>query len=88
MGEITKYKRMTKVNRTHKLSFSRQCELQDVFHSSFYYSPNKNSSYNDELMKLIDKQYIITPSYEVPAMAAYLQAQDHEVNLERFADYA
>ena len=39
-------------------------------------------------MKLIDKQYIITPSYEVPAMAAYLQAQDHEVNLERFADYA
>ncbi|MDD4591309.1 MAG: hypothetical protein PHG06_12915 [Parabacteroides sp.] len=74
---------MTKVDKTHKLSISRQCELLDVPRSSFYYSPRKNSSYNEGLMKLIDKQYTITPFYEVPGMVAYLRGLGHRVNPKR-----
>ena len=74
---------MTKVDKTHKLSISRQCELLDVPRSSFYYSPRKNSSCNEELMKLIDKQYTITPFYGVPRMVAHLRGLGHEVNPKR-----
>jgi putative transposase len=63
---------MTKVDKTHKLSVSRLCELLDLPRSSFYYSPCKNSSYNEELMKLIDEQYTMTPFDGVPRMTAHL----------------
>ena len=42
---------MGKIDKTHSLSVSRQCELLDVPRSSFYYSPLEDGSYNEELMK-------------------------------------
>lgn len=74
---------MTKVDKTHKLSVSRQCELLNVTRSSFYYSPCKNNSYNEELMKLIDEQYTVTPFYGVPRMVAHLRGLGHKINPKR-----
>jgi putative transposase len=55
----------------------------DVCRSSFYYIPQENSSYNEELMELIDKQYTKTPFYGVPRMVQYLRENGHQVNPKR-----
>jgi putative transposase len=83
IGKIDKTERMTKVDKTHKLSVSRQCELLNVSRSSFYYSPCKNNFYNEELMKLIDEQYTMTPFYGVPRMVAHLRGLGHRINPKR-----
>ena len=67
----------------HPLSIKRQCELLEVNRSSFYYIPQEESSYNDELMKLIDKQYFETPFFGVPKMTKYLRSLGHQVNPKR-----
>lgn len=74
---------MSKVNKSHQLSIKRQCELLDVCRSSFYYIPQEDSSYNEELMKLIDDQYTKTPFYGVPRMVEHLREKGHRVNPKR-----
>ena len=74
---------MAKIDKTHSLSVSRQCELLNVPRSSFYYSPREDSSYNEELMKQIDKQYLITPFYGVPRMTHHLHGLGYKVNHKR-----
>ena len=74
---------MAKIDKTHSLSVSRQCELLNVPRSSFYYSPREDSSYNEELMKQIDKQYLITPFYGVPRMTHHLRGHGYKVNHKR-----
>jgi putative transposase len=74
---------MSKIDKTHSLSVSRQCYLLDVPRSSFYYSPREDGSYNEKLMKQIDKQYMITPFYGVPRMTHYLRGIGYEVNPKR-----
>jgi putative transposase len=74
---------MGKIDKTHSLSVSRRCELMNVAQSSFYYSPLEDGSYNEELMKQIDKQYMITPFYGVPRMTNYLRGLVYEVNPKR-----
>lgn len=64
---------MARIDKTHRLSVSRRCELLNVPRSSFYYSPREDGSYNEELMKQIDKQYMLTPFYGVPRMTEYLR---------------
>ena len=65
------------------LSINRQCELLEVCRSSFYYVPQEDSSYNQELMKLIDKQYMETPFFGVPRMVEFLREIGHKVNPKR-----
>ncbi len=74
---------MSKVSKSHDLSIKRQCELLDVCRSSFYYIPRENSSYNEELMELIDKQYTKTPFFGVPRMVQHLRELGHKVNPKR-----
>jgi putative transposase len=74
---------MAKVDQMHKISINRQCELLDVCRSSFYYVPQAENSYNEELMELIDKQYTKTPFYGVPRMVQHLQENGHKVNHKR-----
>ncbi|WP_298653812.1 IS3 family transposase, partial [uncultured Proteiniphilum sp.] len=74
---------MSKIDKTHRLSVSRQCELLEVPRSSFYYSPREDGSCNEELMELIDKQYMHTPFYGVPRMTNHLRSLGHEVNHRR-----
>lgn len=51
--------------------------------SSGYYIPQEDSSYNEELMELIDKQYTKTLFYGVPRMVQYLRENGHKVNPKR-----
>jgi len=60
-----------------------QCELLDICRSSFYYIPHDDSTQNQELMKLIDKQYMETPFFGVPRMTEYLRDLGHKVNPKR-----
>jgi putative transposase len=64
---------MSRIDNTHRLSVSRRCELLNVPRSSFNYSPREDDSHNEELMKQIDKQYMLTPFYGVPRMTEYLR---------------
>lgn len=74
---------MAKIDRTHRISVSRQCDLLDVPRSSFYYSPLEDGSYNEELMKQIDGQYTLTPFYGVPRMTEHLRGLGYQVNHKR-----
>ena len=74
---------MSQIDKSHPLSVSRQCEVLDVPRGSFYYSPREEGSYNEELMELIDKQYMDTPFYGVPRMTEYLRGLGHNVNHKR-----
>jgi len=65
------------------LGIKRQCELLEVCRSSFYYVPRQEGSDNQELMKLIDKQYMETPFYGVLRMTEYLRELGHQINPKR-----
>ena len=55
------------------ISVSRQCELLRLNRSSYYYKSERDDSYNDYLMQLIDEQYTRTPFFGVPKMLAWLE---------------
>ena len=65
------------------ISVSRQCELLGLNRSSYYYRPERDDSYNEYLMWLIDEQYTRTPFFGVPKMLARLQRQGHWVNINK-----
>ncbi len=65
------------------IAVSRQCELLGLGRSSYYYRPERDDSYNEHLMRLIDEQYTKTPFYGVPKMTAWLCRQGHWVNEKR-----
>lgn len=71
------------MDKDEKMSVKRQCELLEVCRSSFYYVPQQEGSENQELMKLIDKQYMETPFYGVLRMTEYLRELGHRVNPKR-----
>ena len=62
------------------ISVSRQCELLDLARSSYHYQPEKNESYNQTLMNLIDEQFTRIPFYGVPKMTFWLRREGHLVN--------
>ena len=66
-----------------RLSLARQCELLGVSRASLYYRPVGWSSYNLELMRLLDRQYTKTPFYGVEKMTAWLRREGHAVNPKR-----
>jgi len=65
------------------LSVFRQCELLGLARSSFYYESARNEEDNEDLMRLIDEQYMRTPFYGVPRMTQWLRATGHCVNPKR-----
>lgn len=66
-----------------KIPIYRQCELLGLNRSSLYYKPSGETPYNEQLMKLIDEQYIETPFYGIDKMTAWLCRQGHCVNHKR-----
>ena len=66
-----------------KIPVYRQCELLRLNRSSLYYKPCGDSQYNEQLMKLIDEQYIETPFYGIDKMTEWLRRQGHYVNHKR-----
>jgi putative transposase len=55
-----------------RISIVRQCELQDLSRSSLYYVPYRVTDYNEQLMRLLDEQYIKAPCYGVDKMTSWL----------------
>ena len=58
-----------------ELSVVRQGELLDLARSSYYYEPVGESAENLHYMRLIDEQYLRTPSYGSRRMTVWLQRQ-------------
>ena len=71
-------------DRRHpSLSVVRQCKLLGISRSGLYYQPKGISEEDLDLMKLIDRQYLVTPFYGARKMAAWLKSQGHRVNRKR-----
>jgi putative transposase len=66
-----------------KIPIYRQCELLGLNRSSLYYKPCGQTQYNEQLMRLLDEQYIRTPFYGIDKMTAWLHRQGHYVNHKR-----
>ena len=64
-------------------SISRQCQLLGLNRSSFYYKPQPIKLEDLELMRLIDEQYLKTPSYGSRSMTRHFRRQGRKVNRKR-----
>jgi len=72
------------VDRRHpSLSVVRQCKLLDISRSGLYYKSIGVSHDDLTLMKLIDRQYLVTPFYGARKIAAWLKSQGQRVNRKR-----
>ena len=72
------------VDRQHPLlSIKQQCNLLDISRSGLYYQPKGISDEELEFMKIIDRQYLLTPFYGARKIAACLKSQGHLVNRKR-----
>ena len=77
-------RRRAVVDRQHpSLSVVRQCGLLDISRSGLYYQPAGISEEDLTLMKLIDRQYLVTPFYGARKIAAWLKHQGYTVNRKR-----
>jgi putative transposase len=65
------------------LSIRQQCLLLGINRSSYYLEPKGEKEYNLELMKRIDKEYLLHPFYGSRRMTAVLKNEGHAVNRKR-----
>jgi len=56
-----------------RIPIRRQCELPDLPPSSCYCSSDRDNSFNELLMKLIDEKYTKAPLYGFPRMSVWLR---------------
>ena len=61
----------------------RQCDLMNLARSSFYYQPQRDDSYNEDLMRLLDKEYTRHPFYGIDQLTNWLRSIGHSVNRKR-----
>jgi putative transposase len=66
-----------------EITISRQCELLKLPRASYYYESNRDDSYNELIMNLIDEQFTKTPFYGVPRITESLIKKGHQVNRKR-----
>jgi putative transposase len=66
-----------------RLSVHRQCDLLGLPRSSWYYRAQGEDGHNQQLMRLIDRQYTATPFFGVRRMTVMLQRDGHAVNEKR-----
>ena len=62
-----------------EITVSRQCELLKLPRASYYYESNRDDSYNELIMNLIDEQFTKTPFYGVPRITESLIKKGHQV---------
>jgi len=65
------------------LSISRQCRLLNINRSTYYYKKRPIKPIDLNLMKLIDKQYLKTPTWGSRSMRNHLRRQGYKVNRKR-----
>ncbi len=67
-----------------RLSLSRQCRMLGICRSSRYYKRRQRIQSDDlKLMRLIDEQYLKTPSWGSRSMRNYLRRKGYKVNRKR-----
>jgi putative transposase len=77
-------RRRAGINGRHpSLSMTRQCGLLGISRSGLYYRPKPTSEEDLALMKLIDRQYLVTPFYGARKMAAWLGSQGKRAGRKR-----
>lgn len=63
-----------------ELSISRQCWLLGIPRSSFYYRPKPIKPEDLEMMRLIDEQYLKTPTWGSRSMRNHLRRLGYKIN--------
>lgn len=71
------------IDSTNKLSIVKQCNLLEISRSNLYYSAKEFSSENLEIMKLMARQYYVTPFYGYRKVTIWLQNQNFLINEKR-----
>ena len=66
-----------------RLPVVRQCALVALSRSTYYYSGCGESSFNRQLMRCIDEQFLATPWYGSRQMVRSLRRQGHPVGRKR-----
>ena len=65
------------------LSVSRQCRLLKINRSTYYYKKKPIKPIDLKLMKLIDKQYLKTPTWGSRSMRNHLRRLGYKINRKR-----
>lgn len=72
------------IERGHnKPSLSRQCQMLKISRSSAYYKPRPLNPEDLELMRLIDGQYLKTPTWGSRSMRTWLRRLGYKINRKR-----
>jgi putative transposase len=72
------------IDASHRrLSIAGQCRLLNITRSSFYYKKKPIKPEDLELMRLIDEQYLKTPSWGSRSMRNHLRRLGYKVNRKR-----
>ncbi len=66
-----------------RLSIVRQCELVAISRSSFYYEGKGETTFNLELMRRIDEQFLETPFYGSRQMTRHFRRRGYSVGRKR-----
>ena len=66
-----------------KLSVSRQCQILNLNRSTFYYKKKPVKPDDLELMRLIDEQYLKTPTWGSRSMRNHLRRKGYKINRKR-----
>jgi putative transposase len=66
-----------------ELSIVRQCQLLHISRACFYYPPRPIAAEDLELMRLIDEQYLKTPSWGSGSMRNHLRRLGYRINRKK-----
>jgi len=67
----------------NRLSIVRQCQLLSIARATYYFENKGESPFNLKIMRLIDEQFLKTPSYGSRQMARWLRRQRYCVGRKR-----
>lgn len=65
------------------ISIVRQCKLFKISRTSVYYKPKGEKPENFELMRLMDEQYLKTPTHGSRSMVTFLEKLGYDKNRKR-----
>ena len=65
------------------ISVVRQCKLLKISRTSVYYTPKGEKPENLKLMRLLDEQYLKTPTYGSRSMVTFLEKLGYDKNRKR-----
>jgi putative transposase len=71
------------IGPSESLSISGQCRLLSISRSSFYYQPKPMKEEDLALMRLIDEQFLKTPTWGSRSMRNHLRRLGYKVNRKR-----